>query len=92
MDDINGKSVTASQISKYQKHRKSKREQGMREVRIWTMDPHNPEVRARLIRDMALLKGKPEELEALDFIEAAMDWPDDDIPEISDVAKTKLQK
>jgi hypothetical protein len=46
----------------------------MKLVRIWVPDPHAPGFREEALRQARLLRGRPEEPDALDFIEAAADW------------------
>ena len=48
---------------------------GMKLVRIWVPDPASPEFRAEALRQAARLKDAAEELETLEFAEAAADWP-----------------
>jgi len=48
-------------------------EQALRLLRERTVDTRTPEYRAEVRRQAAMLRGTPEEAEALDFIEAAMD-------------------
>ena len=45
----------------------------MKLVRIWVPDPQAPGFAEEARRQAALLRGAPEEQEALDFIEAVMD-------------------
>lgn len=63
-------------LSKFQRYRKSQKRKGLRLLRIWVPDVRSPEFAAEAERQAALLRGRPEELEALDFIEAAFDWPE----------------
>ena len=44
----------------------------MKLVRVWVPNPSAPGFREEAARQAKLLRGAPEELEALDFIEAAM--------------------
>jgi len=61
--------------SKFQRYRESQRKKGMKLVRIWVPDAKAPGFAAEAERQAKLLRGAPEELEALDFIEAlAADW------------------
>lgn len=46
----------------------------MKLLRVWVPDPHAPGFREEAERQASLLRGAPEEREALDFIEAAADW------------------
>ena len=48
-------------------------EQALRLLRERTAHTRTPEYRAEVRRQAAMLRGTPEEAEALDFIEAAMD-------------------
>lgn len=60
-------------LNKFQRYRMRKSAKGMRLLRIWVPDPHAPGFRAEVQRQAALLHGTPEEIEALEFIEAAAD-------------------
>jgi hypothetical protein len=46
----------------------------MKLLRVWVPDPHAPGLREEAYWQAPLLRGAPEETEALDFIEAAGDW------------------
>jgi hypothetical protein len=46
----------------------------MKLLRIWVPDPQAPGFREEALRQARLLQGRPEEQDALDFIEAAADW------------------
>jgi hypothetical protein len=48
----------------------------MKLLRVWVPDPTRPEFAKEAARQAALLRGRPEEKEALDFIEAAFKWPE----------------
>lgn len=48
----------------------------MTQPRIWVPDPHRPELAAEAKRQGALLRGRPEEADAVDDIAAAVDWPE----------------
>jgi Protein of unknown function (DUF3018) len=50
----------------------------MKLLRIWVPDPNAPGFAEEVRRQAALLRGAPEEEEALDFIEAAAreTWPE----------------
>lgn len=54
------------------RYRAQKRRLGMRLLRIWVPDPRAPGFREEARRQAALLRGAPEEQEALDFIEGVM--------------------
>jgi hypothetical protein len=64
-------------LNKFQRYRASRKARGMKLVRIWVPDPHAPGFRAEAERQAALLRGAPEELEALDFIENFIELPDE---------------
>lgn len=71
------RAVTPSdELSKFQRYRASKRRQGMKLLRVWVPDPTAPGFAAEARRQAALLRGAPEEREALDFIESAADFED----------------
>ena len=61
---------------KFRRYRASKRASGMKLVRLWMPDPRTPGFAAEAERQAALLRGAPEEADALAFIEAAADWGD----------------
>jgi hypothetical protein len=44
----------------------------MKLLQIWVPDPHAPGFQEEVDRQSRLLRGTPEELEVLDFIEAAL--------------------
>jgi hypothetical protein len=48
----------------------------MKLLRIWVPDPQAPGFREEAQRQAALLRGTPEEIETLTFIEDAADWED----------------
>ncbi len=51
----------------------------MKMLRVWVPDPHAPGFAAEAERQAALLKGAPEELEALAFIAAANATEDEEV-------------
>ena len=63
-------------LTKFQRFRRRQAHQGMKLLRIWVPDPHSPGFVAEAARQAELLRGRPEEQEALDFIEAAFEWPE----------------
>ena len=63
--------------SKFARYRASKRNKGMKLLRIWVPDPNAPGFAEETERQAALLRGAPEELEALAFIEANAAWPEE---------------
>ncbi|WP_036261838.1 antitoxin MazE family protein [Methylocapsa aurea] len=54
------------------RYRATKRHQGMRLLRIWVPDPRAPGFREEARRQAEVLRGAPEEAEALAFIEQIM--------------------
>lgn len=66
-------------LDKFGRYRASQRARGMKLLRVWVPDPRAPGFREEARRQAALLRGAPEEEEALDFIEAAAaDLTDED--------------
>ncbi len=63
-------------LSKFQRYRNAQRGRGMKLLRIWVPDPQWPGFAEEAERQAKLLRGRPEEREALDFIEAAFPWPE----------------
>lgn len=63
--------------AKFRRYRERMKARGLKEVRLWVYDPDAPGFREEMERQAALLRGAPEEREALEFIEAAGDWSDD---------------
>lgn len=68
----------AEPLSKFQRYRRAQEGKGMRLLRVWVPDPRRPEFAKEAERQARLLRGRAEEREALDFIEAAADWPRDE--------------
>lgn len=60
-------------LDKFRRYRATRRARAMKLLRVWVPDPHAPGFREEAMRQALLLRGAPEELEALDFIEAAAD-------------------
>ena len=60
-------------LDKFQRYRTSQRSRGMKLLRVWVPDPRAPGFKDELHRQALLLRGAPEESEALDFIEATAD-------------------
>jgi hypothetical protein len=60
-------------LDKFQRYRATRRARGLKLLRIWVPDPHAPGFREEAPRQADLLRGAPEEGDALDFIEAAME-------------------
>jgi hypothetical protein len=63
--------ASADDLDKFQRYRASRRAKGMRLLRVWVPDPLAPGFPAEARRQAALLRGAPEEAEALDFIDQA---------------------
>ncbi len=63
-------------LDKFRRYRATRRARGMKLLRVWVPDPHTPGFREEAHRQALLLRGAPEEGEALDFIEAAADLGD----------------
>ncbi len=61
-------------LDKFKRYRATQKQRGMKLVRLWVPDPQAPGFRREARRQAQLLRGAPEEREALDFIEAAADW------------------
>jgi hypothetical protein len=59
--------------TKFQRFRANQRAKGLKLLRVWVPDPRAPGFAKEAARQAALLRGAPEEADALDFIEAAGD-------------------
>jgi hypothetical protein len=57
------------------RYRRAPQRDGMKLVRLWVPDPSRPDFIEEAARQAALLRGAPEEAEALNVIESAFDWP-----------------
>jgi hypothetical protein len=75
------KRVPADGLTKFQRYRRSQAKKGMRLLRIWVPDPSSPEFAKEAERQAKLLRGRPEEEEAIRFSEAVTEWPEYDWPE-----------
>ncbi|MGI9170772.1 MAG: antitoxin MazE-like protein [Caulobacteraceae bacterium] len=60
-------------LDRFQRYRDKRRREGLRLVRLWAPDPMAEGFREEAARQAALLRGAPEEVEALDYIDAAGD-------------------
>ena len=63
-------------LTKFQRYRREQAKKGMKLLRVWVPDPSRPEFAQEADRQAKLLRGRPEEKEAVAFIEAAFEWPD----------------
>ncbi|MGH7079937.1 MAG: antitoxin MazE family protein [Acetobacteraceae bacterium] len=64
-------------LDKFRRYRTTQRARGMKLLRVWVPDPRASGFREEAHRQALLLKGAPEEREALEFIEAAANTDDD---------------
>jgi len=65
-------------LTKSQRYRQAQKNRGLKLVRMWVIDTNAPGFKEELARQAAVLRGAPEEQEALDFIEAVTaDWIND---------------
>jgi hypothetical protein len=60
--------------AKFRRYRERMRARGLKEVRLWVLDPEAPGFKAEIERQIATLRDAPEEAEAMAFVEAA--WAD----------------
>ena len=72
---VSRKRIKVDGLSKFQRFRRKQAHEGMKLLRIWVPDPGAPGFAEEAKRQGELLRGRPEEQEALDFIEAAFEWP-----------------
>jgi hypothetical protein len=75
----------ADGLTKFQRFRRKQANKGMKLLRIWVPDPSSPEFAAEAERQAQLLRGRPEEEDAIRFAEAVFvdgmtDEPDYDWP------------
>jgi hypothetical protein len=63
-------------LTKFQRYRRGQLSKGMKLLRVWVPDPRRPEFAREAERQAKLLRGRAEERQALDFIEAAFSWPE----------------
>lgn len=68
---------TEDGLTKFQRYRQQQQRRGMKQLRIWVPDPNRPEFAAEARRQGLSLRGRAEEAEALDFIGAAFEWPEE---------------
>jgi hypothetical protein len=62
-----------SDFDKFKRYREARKASGQRLLRIWVPDPRAAAFRKKAARQAALLRGAPEESDALSFIEKAAD-------------------
>ena len=72
------RAARADGLDKFQRYRASRRASGMKLLRVWVPDPLAPGFREEAHRQAMILRGAPEEGDALDLIEATADWSDAD--------------
>jgi hypothetical protein len=65
-------------VDKFRRYRAARRAGGMRMLRVWVPDPRAPGFAEEARRQAALLRGAPEEEDALGFIEAVADFGPDE--------------
>ena len=65
--------ASKGRLDKFKRYRISKQAKGMKLLRLWVPDPTAPGFAEEVHRQAALLRGAPEETEALDFIAAIAD-------------------
>ena len=63
-------------LTKFQRYRRTQADRGMKLLRVWVADPTRPEFAKEAARQARLLRDRPEEAEALNFIEAVFPWRD----------------
>mgnify|MGYP001405722655 CR=1 FL=1 len=68
--------VAETELSKYQRYRVRRSQQGMKLLRVWVPDPVAEGFLEEAKRQAAQLKGAPEEAEVLEFIETHVDVGD----------------
>jgi hypothetical protein len=68
--------ASTDQLGKFQRYRALRQARGMKLLRIWVPDTSAPGFAAEAARQASLLRGAPEETEALDFIDRAADIDD----------------
>lgn len=68
---------TEDGLTKFQRYRQQQQRRGMKQLRIWVPDPNRPEFAAEARRQGLALRGRPEEIEVLDFIGEAFEWPEE---------------
>jgi hypothetical protein len=69
--------LEAAPLSKFQRYRQHQAERGMKLLRLWVRDPARPGFAEEAKRQAQMLNNRPEEREALTFIDQAFAWPDE---------------
>ena len=62
-------------LSKFQRYRRMQERKGMRLLRVWVPDTNRSSFVKEAARQARLLHNRQEEVEALEFIANAFDWP-----------------
>ncbi len=70
------KRIPGDGLTKFQRYRQAKERKGMRLLRVWVPDPRRPEFLREANRQAELLRARPAQKDALDFIAAAFAWPE----------------
>ena len=68
------RTVPGEGLDKFMRYRAGRRAQGMRLLCVWMPDSRAAGFHEETRRQALLLRGAPEEAEALDFIAAAANW------------------
>ena len=76
MEAIMPRAASKDSLGKFQRYRATRKARGMKLLRVWVPDPHAEGFAAEARRQAGVLRGAPEEAEALAFIEAAADLGD----------------
>lgn len=63
-------------LTKFQRYRQRQQHRGMKMLRLWVPDMSRPDFASEAKRQGSLLRGRSEEAEAVGFIEAAFEWPE----------------
>lgn len=66
--------MQTAEENKFKRYRKRLKAKGLRQIHLWVPDTKQPGFADELRRQVASLKGAPEEQEVLDFIEETADW------------------
>ena len=69
------KRKTTDGLSKFQRYRRMQERKGMRLLRVWVPDTNRSDFAKEAARQAKLLHNRPEEVEAIEFIAHAFDWP-----------------